>query len=301
MTAWDGFDRRIRKYLVGALCAMGVVCFLSATPSSASAGRWSPPVAVGGPAIQDLVFGPGNVPWALFEDGYESRGAPQIARLTSRYLLVDRHRIPAVPGYRRSDRLYVNRKGAGAVLSNLMQDCYACLGPPMGVGVSAWRPGKAPSRPLVLTGNRVGDPSIAIGSTGTIAVAITSTGRFTVAWTSAEKTQMAVGGVAGDSPSIAMPLQRRPTGFTERFQQLALTTTGRVVAIWQAESGFPVSKGFIEAATSVDGIHFSPPKRISPTNWCGDALLAPDRVGGVLVSWKCRRSRRDNGYSHYRP
>jgi hypothetical protein len=133
------------------------------------------------------------------------------------------------------------------------------------------------------------------------AVAITPTGRFTVVWTSAEKKQMVVGGVAGGPASSAMPLQRHPTGFTESFQKLVLTTTGRVVAIWQAESGFPISKSFIEAATSVDGIRFSAPRRISPTHWCRDALLVPDRVGGALASWRCERGRRANGYACYRP
>jgi hypothetical protein len=449
----------VTKRLMVSLCAVAVVYSLSTSASSASDGRWSPATGVGGPAIQDLVFGPGNVPWALFDNEYGSRAKPQIARLTSRYSLVEQHRIPGVPGYKSSDRLYVNRRGVGAVLSNLTEACNGCMGPLMGIGVLAWRPGKAPSRPLVLTGNRVAGPSIAISSTGTIAVAfatwqavwekgyvlaidrvskgriigaqeipisredvpvdtevvpvngggfraewqlggfygltgletaevsasgllsagafvpwpyemnpspisraivrsdprgdevalwpakepefgkgtvptvewelasrmpggswsmpqligniegenineiavaITPAGRFTVVWTSAEKKQMVLGGVAGDPASSAVPLQRHPEDFTETFQHLVLTTTDRVVAIWQAESGFPISKSFIEAATSVDGIHFSAPKRISPTHWCRDALLVPDHVGGALASWRCG-GRRANGYARYRP
>jgi hypothetical protein len=171
MTACDGIGWRVTKRLMVASCVMVVVYLLSATASSASGGRWSPAAAGGGPAIQDLVFGPGNVPWALIDDEYGSRAKPEIARLTSRYSLVDRYRIPGAPGYISSDRLYVNRNGVGAVLSNLTEACNGCLGSLMGIGVSAWRPGKAPSRPRVLTGNRVAGPSIAISPAGTVAVA----------------------------------------------------------------------------------------------------------------------------------
>jgi hypothetical protein len=149
-----------------------------------------------------------------------------------------------------------------------------------------------------------------IGTTGEeganeIAVAIGLTGRFTVVWTSAESQQMVVGGAAGSQVSNPMPLQRRPTGLTERFQQLALTTTGRVVAVWSTDRGSKVSTS-LEVATSVDGVHFSRPRRISPTKHhiCGylDKRLVADRAGGALVWWSCgNEGHQINEYARYRP
>jgi hypothetical protein len=82
-----------------------------------------------------------------------------------------------------------------------------------------------------------------IGTTGDeganeMAVAIDPTGRFTVVWTSAQLRQMVVGGAAGAQASNPTPLQTRPTGLTERSPQLALTTSGRVIAIWEGDIAF---------------------------------------------------------------
>jgi hypothetical protein len=442
---------------------------LSAAISSAATHGWSPAVGVGGPRIQDLVFGPGNVPWAMFNDEPGSSPhprAPQVARLTRRYALVERRPVPGVPRYDSSVQLYVNQSGVGAALSTLTPaGSDGEMGTPLGIGVSAWRPGKAPSQPLVLTpnvredvgasaaispsgmtgvtyatyeteakfvvdrltGGRVvsahevpipsadipistevlavgaggfraewklarakeglagvetaevaadgvfspdvfnswpyepGAPRVSggvfrsdargdevaiwppteppfregvepvtewelasksaggtwsspqlIGTTGQeganeIAVAINPTGRFTVLWTSAQSRQMMVGGAAGAQASNPMPLQRRRTGLTERFQRLALTTTGRVVAVWNTyrDSGAERLTS-VEAATSTDGIHFSRPQRISPNKrpmrGCLDELLAPDRAGGALAWWSCENDgHRVNEYARYRP
>lgn len=91
----------------------------------------------------------------------------------------------------------------------------------------------------------------------------------------------------------------------ERFQRLALTTTGRVVAVWNTDRGSKESTS-LEAATSVDGVHFSRPQRISPTKHpmpgCPDELLVPDRAGGALAWWSCEnKGHRVNEYTRYRP
>jgi hypothetical protein len=173
--ARNGIVRRATRRLIVAVCAMAIAYSLLAAVSSAAGHGWSPAVAVGGPQIQDLLFGPANVPWVVFGDepveGWPlPKTTPQVARLTSRYAFVDRRRIPGVLGYESSVRLYVNRRGVGAVLSTLTPLCDGCLAPPQGVGVSAWRPGQAPSQPLVLTGNVQGGASIAINAAGTTAV-----------------------------------------------------------------------------------------------------------------------------------
>jgi hypothetical protein len=67
--------RAAARRLIVALCVMAVACSLLAAISSAAGHGWSPPIAVGGPRIQDLVFGPGNVPWAVFND---EPGSPPI-------------------------------------------------------------------------------------------------------------------------------------------------------------------------------------------------------------------------------
>ncbi|MGO9760441.1 MAG: hypothetical protein ACLP1Q_04155 [Solirubrobacteraceae bacterium] len=462
--------RRAARRLNVALCVIAVACSLSAAISSAATRGWSPAVSVGGPRIQDLVFGPGNVPWVVFNDEpfYGSSphpSAPQVARLTRRYALVDRRPIPSVPGYESSVRLYVNQSGVGAALSTLTPAGGGELAPPIGIGVSAWRPGKAPSQPVILTHNVREDEgaSIAISASGTtavsyatyetgakfvvdrltggrvvsvhevpipsadipisaevlaasgggfraewklagtmeglagiettevtadgvfspdvfvpwpyepgaprvsqgifrsdargdevaiwptkeppfregvepvtewdlaskgaggtwsspqligttggeganeMAVAIDPTGRFTVLWTSAQSRQMVVGGAAGAQASNPMPLQRRPTGLTERFQRLALTTTDHVVAIWNTYRDSRAEElTSVEAATSMDGVHFSKPQRISPNKrpmrGCLDELLVPDRAGGALAWWSCENDgHRVNEYARYRP
>jgi hypothetical protein len=463
--ARDGIARRATRRLIVALCATAVVCSLSAGISSAAGNEWSPAVAVGGPWIQDLVFGPGDVPWVVF--GHEpfsyppgSEVAPQIARLTSRYALRDRRRIPAVPGYESSVRLYVNHSGVGAALSRLVPICDGCLAPPEGIGVSAWQPGKAPSQPLVLTTDIGLASEMAIGADGTtavtyvtlqaqhtlvvdhlregrivgvheipvpaedrpisaeimaasgggfraewelksfdylagietsevssgglfspdvfvpwpyapnaplvsggvfrsdargdevaiwpakeppfrervepviewdlasrsaggtwsspqligttggeganeIAATISPAGRFTVVWTSAQSRQMVVGGVAGSQASSPVPLEKRRTGLPERFPQLALTTTGRVVAVWNTYSDSQAEElAAVEAATSIDGVHFSRPQRISPAKQprrgCLGQLLVPDRVGGAQAWWSCENhGHRVDEYARY--
>jgi hypothetical protein len=175
-----------------------------------------------------------------------------------------------------------------------------------------FREGVAPVTGLDLASRSAGgewsSPRL-IGTTGEeganeIATVIGPTGRFTVVWTSAESRQMVVGGTAGGQVSNPMPLQRRPTGLTERFQHLALTTTGRVVAVWNTYRASGDST-YMEAATSVDGIHFSRPQRISPTKHrmpgCLDELVT-DRAGGALVWWSCEnKGHRVNEYARYRP
>jgi len=466
-----GVVRRAARRLVVALCVMAVACSLLAAISSAATHGWSPAIAVGGPRIQDLLFGPGNVPWVVFNDEpfYSSSPhprAPQVARLTRRYALVDRRPVPSVPGYESSVRLDLNQSGVGAALSTLRPAGGGDLAPPISIGVSAWRPGKAPSQPVVLTHNTREDESasIAISASGTTAVSYTTyqtepepkfvldrltgasivsvhevpipsadipistevlatsgggfraewklkssdylagvetaevsaggvfspdvfvpwpygsnslliangifrsdargddvaiwptkeplfregvepaiewdlasrsaggtwtspqligttegddanqiavvigpTGRFTVVWTSAQPRQMVVGGAAGAQASNPTPLQTRPTGLTEGSPQLALTTTGRVVAVWNTYLDSKAEElTSVEAATSMDGIHFSKPQRISPNKrpmrGCLDELLVPDRAGGALAWWTCEHDGHQvNEYARYRP
>jgi hypothetical protein len=464
----NGVVRRRAGRSIVALCVMAVACSLSAAISSAATNGWSPAVGVGGPEIRDLVFGPGNVPWVVFDDepGSSSQpSAPQVARLTRLYALVDRRPVPAIAGYESSVRLDVNQSGVGAALSILTPAGDGDLAPLVGIGVSAWRPGKAPSQPVVLTHNVREDEgaSVAISASGTtavsytaygtepkfaldrlaggrvvsvhevpipsadipistevlaasgggfraawemrrtmggltgietaevaadgifspgvfvpwpyepnaaqvsqgifrsdargdevaiwptkeppfqegaepvtewdlasrsagdtwtspqligttgaeganeIAAAIDPAGRFTVVWTSAQSRQMTVGGAAGAQVSNPMPLQRRPTDLKERFQQLALTTTGRVVAVWNTYRDSSAEElTSVEAATSTDGIHFSKPQRISlnkrPMRGCLNQLLAPDSTGGALAWWSCEHDgHRVNEYARYRP
>jgi hypothetical protein len=459
--------RRAARRLVVALCVMAVACSLLAAISSAATHGWWPAVAVPGPRIQDLLFGPGDVPWVVFNDepGSSSHpSAPQVARLTRRYALVDRRRIPGIPGYENSVRLDINQSGVGSALSTLTPAGGGDLAPPIGIGVSVWQPGKAPTQPVVLTHNAREDErtSIAISASGTtavsyttyemepepkfvldrltdgrivsvhevpipstespistevlaasgggfraewklarsmeglagietaevmadgvfspgvfvswpfepsaprvsqgifrsdargdevtiwptkeppvgaepvtewdlasksaggtwitpqligttgaeganeIAVAITPAGRFTVLWASAQSRQMTVGGAAGAQASNPVPLQRRPTGLKERFQRLALTTTGRVIAIWNTYRDSKTEElTSVEAATSTDGIHFSKSQRISPKRpmrSCLDELLVSDRAGGALAWWSCENDGHQvNEYAHYRP
>jgi hypothetical protein len=471
MRVGNGVARRAARCFVVALCVMVVACSLLAAISSAATRGWSPAVAVPDLQIQDLLFGPGNVPWVVFNDEpfYGSSPhpkAPQVARLTRHYALVEPRPVPSVPGYESSVRLDINQSGVGTALSTLTPAGGGDLAPPISIGVSAWRPGKAPTQPVLLTHNaREGErASIAISASGTtavsyttyeeepepkfvldrltrgrivsvhevpipstdkpistevlaasgggfraewklkssdylagvetaevsaggvfspemfvpwpygsnspliadgifrsdtrgdevaiwptkeppfregvepvtewdlasrsaggtwstpqligttgreganeIAVAITPAGRFTLLWTSAQSRQMALGGAAGAQASNPMPLQRRPTGLTERFQRLALTTTGRVVAIWNTYRDSSAEElTSIEAATSTDGIHFSKPQRISPNKrpmlGCLDQLLVPDRAGGALAWWSCENNgHRVNEYARYRP
>jgi hypothetical protein len=104
-----------------------------------------------------------------------------------------------------------------------------------------------------------------------------------------------------------MPLQRRPTGLAERFQRLALTTTGRIVAVWNTYRDSNAEElTSVEAATSTDGIHFSKPQRISPNKHpmrgCLDEFLVPDNAGGALAWWSCEHDgHRVNEYARYRP
>jgi hypothetical protein len=459
---------RAARRLIAALCVVAVACSLSAAISSAAIHGWSPAVAVGGPRIQDVVFGPEDVPWVVFNDETGSSRhprAPQVARLTSRYALADRRSVPGVPGYENSVRLDVNQSGVGAALSTLTPAGGGYLAPPLGIGVSAWRPGNALTRPVVLTHNVREDEgaSIAISASGTtavsyatyemepkfvvdrltggrivrvhqvpipsadipmstevlaasgggfraewemrrsmeglagietaevaaggvfspdvfvawpyepnaprvsqgifrsdargdevalwpateppflegvepvtewdlasrsaggtwtspqligttgweganeMAVAIDPTGRFTVVWTSAQSRQMAVGGAAGAQVSNPAPLQRRPTGLTERFQRLALTTAGHVVVVWNTYRDSRAEElTSVEAATSTDGVHFSRPQRISanrhPMRSCLGELLVPDRAGGALAWWSCENHGHPaNEYARYRP
>jgi hypothetical protein len=102
--------------------------------------------------------------------------APQVARLTRRYALVDRRLVPSVPGYENSVRLDVNQSGVGTALSTLTPAGDGDLAPPISIGVSAWRPGKALTQPVVLTHNAREDEgaSIAISASGTTAVSYTA-------------------------------------------------------------------------------------------------------------------------------
>jgi hypothetical protein len=463
----NGVVRRIAGRLIVALGVVAVACSLSAAVSSAATRGWSRAVGVGGPEIQDLLFGRGDVPWVVFNDEPGSSlhpSAPQVARLTRRYTLVDRRSVPGVTGYESSVRLDVNRSGVGAALSTLTPGG-GDLAPPIGIGVSTWQPGEAPTQPVVLTHNarederasiaispsgttavsyttyemepepkfvldRLTDGRIAntyevpipstdrpistevlatsgggfraewelargmeglagietaevtadgafspdvflpwpfepsasrvsqgifrsdargdevaiwpakeppagagpvtewdlasrsaggtwttpqlIGTTGAegayeIAVAITPAGRFTIVWASAQSREMTVGGTAGAQASNPTPLQQHPTGLKERFQQLAQTTTGRVVAIWNTyRDSSEEELASVQAATSTDGIHFSKPQRISPNKrpmrGCLNELLVPDNAGGALAWWSCEHDgHRVNEYARYRP
>jgi hypothetical protein len=180
---------------------------------------------------------------------------------------------------------------------------------------SPFREGVAPAIEWDLASRSAGgtwtSPQL-IGTTGgeganEIAVAITPAGRFTVVWASAQSRQMTVGGAAGAQASNPTPLQRHPTDSKERFERLVLTTTGRVIAIWNTYRDSKTEElTSVEAATSTDGIHFSKPQRISPNKHpmrgCLDERLVPDRAGGALAWWSCQSDGHQvNEYARYRP
>ncbi len=153
-----------------AVLGMWVAC-LGLVAASATA-AWLPAIAVHGPAVEQVAFDSRDVPWAAFDGGapYPALKMPVVARLTNRFQLIDRHRIPVVAGDETNViGLELNASEAGDVLLQLEPRC-ACHAPPTGVAVAPWRPGKAPGRPLILTSEVSRGPSMAINADGVAAV-----------------------------------------------------------------------------------------------------------------------------------
>jgi hypothetical protein len=273
-----------------ALCIAIGACWISlvAIPANAWAG-WLPAVAVKGPKIQQVVFGPNDIPWVTYEPNHRNSASPgpSIAHLTSDYGFADVHPGPHIPGMETTHiELALNKSGVGDVLLNDTpprepEDKV----PPNGVAISAWQPGRPVGTPIGLARETDRGPSIAIDPAG---VAV-------VLWVESGETQTVKAASVRAGRLLGEQAITSHDGRVVNSVEVLQSPTGGFMASWELRSGGGGSAPFelvgVENAIATRDGAFSAtsstpwPLHVAGVYGVSEATLASDAHGDQVIAW----------------